>query len=163
VGRDGEGYSLARRDSFNVTDRVTMLLGKVASGKTLLSMQIDVMAQDNPAGPNESGEISLISKTQRQRQQWRLLFDICGWSMTDERHSLRLDDGCYPHGNYLVSDGCCQGHAGITIQQPSLIEIKQKLVVFSWTAHRPDSTAMSIPMTSVTRQASFPNEHLQTD
>jgi hypothetical protein len=74
-----------------------MLLGKVASGKTLLSMQIDVMAQDNPAGsPNESGEISLTSKTQRQRQQRRLLFDIiCGWSMKDERDSLRLDDGCF--------------------------------------------------------------------
>jgi hypothetical protein len=47
--------------------------------------------------------------------------------------SLRLDNGCYPHGNYLVSDGCCQGHAGISIPQPSLIEIKQQLVLFSWT------------------------------
>jgi hypothetical protein len=102
-----------------------MLIGKVASGKTLLSMQIDVMAQDNPAGrPNESGEISLTSKTQRQRQQRRLLFDICGWSMKDERDSLRLDDNCCPHGNYLVSDGCCQGHAGITVPQPFFISIK---------------------------------------
>jgi hypothetical protein len=53
--------------------------------KRLLSMQIDVMAQDNPAGRlNESGEISLTIKAQR-----RLL------------HALAAFFGCLLHASAL--------------------------------------------------------------